>query len=366
MSDLLNAAHEGNVAEVRSILDLGVDVNKELTEGYTALHAAGVKGHLQVVQLLLDRGASLIVGTLYVPHDYASALQWTCGPAGSGSLPIIKLILEHSLTTQGPEQTKQLVNRKSNPFGWTCLRDATAANRPAVAQALLNHGAMLLSDDKGHTPLHHAARTGYIEMLETLLRPRSPDHAAEIQYFLHSREDKRLHSPLRVASNRGQVGAIKCLIAHKARLDIAKSGATPLHGAAYHNKLDVVKFYLREMSTEKWDEAKLSPHTRNDHGMTALHDAAGNGNYEICQTLLEFGLDVDEKDNDGRTPLDWAIKNNRRDAAHVLRVWQSDKGHKESAEEEARDLQEASGEDREQAVAGAVSQTDYKSEVVGN
>ena len=49
-------------------------------------------------------------------------------------LPIIRLILEHSLTTQGFEKTKQLVNRKSNPFGWTCLRDATAADRPAVAQ----------------------------------------------------------------------------------------------------------------------------------------------------------------------------------------------------------------------------------------
>lgn len=356
---LLEAAHRGDVAEVSSLLDLGMDVNKELTEGYTALHAAAVKGHVQVVQLLLDRGASLIVGTLHVPHDHASALQWTCGPAGSGSLPIIRLILEHSLITQGPEQTKQLVNRKSNPFGWTCLRDATAANRPTVAQALLNYGAMLLSDDQGYTPLHHAARSGYIEMLETLLRPRSPDHAAEIQYFLHSREDKRLHSPLRVASNGGQVGAIKCLIAHKARLDISKYGATPLHGAACCNKLGVVKYYLTEMSTEKWDEARLSPHTRNDRGKTALHDAAQNGNHEICQTLLEFGLDVDEKDNDGRTPLDWAIKHNRRDAAHVLKVWQSDKGHKGNAERQGRALQEASGEDREQAVAGAVSQPDY-------
>ena len=362
VKDLLKAAHEGNVAEVRSLLDLGVDVNTEFTEGYTALHAAAVKGHLQVVQLLLERRASLIVGTLFVPHDHASALQWTCGPAGSGSLPIIKLILEHSLTEQGPERTKQLVNRKSNPFGWTCLRDATAANRPAVAQALLNYGAVLLSDDKGRTPLHHAAGSGYIDMLDTLLRPSSPHHAAEIQYFLHSREDNRLHSPLRVASDSGRIEAIKCLIAHGARLDISKSGSTALHGAAYRNKLDVVKFYLREISKDKWDEARLSPHTRNDRGKTALHDAAEKGNNEICQTLLEFGLDVDEKDNDGRTPLDWAIKNNRRDAAHVLKAWKSDK---ENTEVQGRTLQEAAREDHRQALAGVAGHKE-KLELYGN
>ena len=203
-------------------------------------------------------------------------------------------------------------------------------------------------------------------MLETLLRPRSPDHASEIQFFLHSREDNKHHSPLREASDGGQVGAIKCLIAHGARLDICKFGGTPLHGAACCNKLDVVKFYLTEMSKAKWDEAKLSPHTRNNFGKTALHDAAERGIYEICQTLLEFGLDADEKDNDGRTPLDWAIKDNKRDAAHVLRVWQPEKGQKGNGKEQARALQEASGEDREQAVAGAVSRPDYRSEVFRN
>ena len=191
-------------------------------------------------------------------------------------------------------------------------------------------------------------------MLETLLRPRSPDHASEIQFFLHSREDNKHHSPLREASDGGQVGAIKCLIAHGARLDICKFGGTPLHGAACCNRIDVVSFYLTEMPKAKWDEAKLSPHTRNNFGKTALHDAAERGNYEICLALLDFGLDVDEKDNDGRTPLEWANKHDSRDAAHVLKVWQSAKGQKGKAEGQGRAVQE----DHRQALAGAALQPD--------
>lgn len=349
---LLDAAHAGDVGEVSSLLDIGVAVNQELREGYTALHAAATRGHIQVVQLLLNSGASLIVGTLLVPHDHATALHWTCGPEGSGSLPVIRLILEHSLTYQGYEKTRQLVNRKSNPFGWTCLRDATEANRPAVAQALLNYGAVLLADDKGYNPLHHAARSGYTDMLDTLLRPRSPDHAAELQYFLHSREDIKLYSPLREASDGGQVGAIKRLIAHGARLDIGKFGGTPLHGAACRNQLDVVNYYLTEMPKAKWDEAGLSPHTRTDFGKTALHDAAVRGNGDICQTLLEHGLDANEMDNDSLTPLDYAIGHGRRDVTHILTSWQSERSLTDNPRAQPRPLPEASREDHRQATAG--------------
>lgn len=60
---LLKAASTGDVATVRRLLDSGVDINyhskdKQAT-GRTALSEAAIQGHLEVVRLLLERGANL-------------------------------------------------------------------------------------------------------------------------------------------------------------------------------------------------------------------------------------------------------------------------------------------------------------------
>jgi hypothetical protein len=63
---LANAARSGDAAQVAALLDKGVDVNAKGRYGATALFFAADKGHLDVVRLLVARGADInIQDTFY-------------------------------------------------------------------------------------------------------------------------------------------------------------------------------------------------------------------------------------------------------------------------------------------------------------
>jgi Ankyrin repeats (3 copies)/Domain of unknown function (DUF3471) len=58
---LQEAARKGDAATVRKLLDEGVDVNTRFRYGATALFYASDHGHVEVVKVLLDKGADLAV-----------------------------------------------------------------------------------------------------------------------------------------------------------------------------------------------------------------------------------------------------------------------------------------------------------------
>ena len=55
----MNAGMLGRLDFVRALLEAGADVQRRGQFGYTALHAAAQGGHLDVVQELVRRGASV-------------------------------------------------------------------------------------------------------------------------------------------------------------------------------------------------------------------------------------------------------------------------------------------------------------------
>ncbi len=55
-------------------------------------------------------------------------------------------------------------------------------------------------------------------------------------------------------------------------------------------------------------------------GMTALHFAAGHGNLEILQILLQEGAEINFKDINGRSPLHLAASSGNMDAINLLLV----------------------------------------------
>jgi hypothetical protein len=57
--DLHYAVRDGDLKEVRKLLDKGADVNARDKYGWTPLHEAASYGHLDIVKLLVERGADV-------------------------------------------------------------------------------------------------------------------------------------------------------------------------------------------------------------------------------------------------------------------------------------------------------------------
>lgn len=72
---LIEAARNGHLETVRSLLDSGADINAHDTQGMTALHHAAKNGHNGTVELLIERGANREVRDRMGKSagDYASA-----------------------------------------------------------------------------------------------------------------------------------------------------------------------------------------------------------------------------------------------------------------------------------------------------
>ena len=57
--DLLKAASDGDLAQVRALLEKGTDIEHQNRAGTTALIAASLQGHERIVQALLAKGAEI-------------------------------------------------------------------------------------------------------------------------------------------------------------------------------------------------------------------------------------------------------------------------------------------------------------------
>nr|XP_036584983.1 multiple ankyrin repeats single kh domain-containing protein [Colletotrichum truncatum]KAF6794751.1 multiple ankyrin repeats single kh domain-containing protein [Colletotrichum truncatum] len=199
---LTAAAYDGTLDIVNLLLDKGADINSP--HGW-ALQAAAAEGHYDVVQELLDRGADVNALTENENFPQGTALQAACE---SGKVEIVTLLIEHNANpdlgagedtcpimaaAMRGEQTilELLVNAKAevNVFGgWddsTVLIKAVI-NLPVEAlQVLLDAGADInLEDQEGDTPLIVAAREGDADCVRFLL-----DHGADIFHTNHDNEN---------------------------------------------------------------------------------------------------------------------------------------------------------------------------------
>jgi len=116
---LLSASGEGNLEEVKSLLDRGANVNAEDHIKQTPLHMAAWFDSTEIARLLLDRGARV----------------------------------------DAEDDEKE-----------TPLHRAAYSGRTAVARLLIDRGANVNAEDGDKwTPLHMAARNGHTEVAKLLI-----------------------------------------------------------------------------------------------------------------------------------------------------------------------------------------------------
>ena len=120
-----DAARKGDAAAVRKLLDDGVDVNTRFRYNATALFYACDHGHIEVVKVLLDRGADLAVKDTYYGF---TPLALAVGPAQK----------------KKPEHTEiaKLLIAKGAPGKEMALNAAVQGGETALARAVLDSGGV--------------------------------------------------------------------------------------------------------------------------------------------------------------------------------------------------------------------------------
>jgi ankyrin repeat protein len=218
---------------VEILLSSGADVNAQMANGWTPLHAAaaGYSRDLQavpIVQLLLAKGGDVNACDKHglTPLHLA---------AGFGNLQTVACLL-----SKGAD-AKAATSRGRTPLyeaagGWT-----PGEERIRMFALLLAHGADVnTSDDDGKTPLHFAAGYGQTAVVEYLLTKDAGVNAAT---------ERTRETPLHLAARGGHTEVVKRLIDAGADISAkSRDGETAADLAARRGYAELSS-YLRGVMT---------------------------------------------------------------------------------------------------------------------
>lgn len=158
-----------------------------------------------------------------------------------------------------------------------------------AAEILLTRGAdAKIPDWNGRTPLHVAARSGWIEAMQLLLQAGVDIEA----------KDCKLCTPLHVASHFQKIRILLQNKANPGSKDV--NGATPLHYACKN-------FYTDE-GIKMLAKANADVNAVDNSGSTAMHWAAAVGYAETVSVLLNMGADPNVLNLDGESAMEVAAR----------------------------------------------------------
>ena len=303
---LHTAAHNGNLEMLKLLLDRGADINSaggDPVRG-SAIQDAAYRGDIRMVQYLAERGAEIDMYGLGLPNGLQNA-------AGKGHITLTKFLL-----SAGAEL-------ESDGGHGTALQSAIAGHWPDIVLLLLEHGANpgLVSEVRDRktkplpSPLLHATMEGHMGIVKLLL-----EHGADVNapswYWGSS------NLPLHTAAGKGDIEILQTLLKHGANVDAqTEDGVSAIHSAArkgQHKALSLLLF-----------EYHANPSLSLVNGSLALHSAASHGYLQCIELCLEAGIDVNARNNSGRTALHWAAEGGHHSAVQLLLDRGVDSGVKE-------------------------------------
>jgi ankyrin repeat protein len=275
------------------ILETGdFDINGGDENGRTALYYAIIDKNVETVRYLLEKGADPTVG------DNEDETPFHVAAALSRETDILDLCLanNNTLDIDHPDQS-----------GMTALHMAILKSNTATTKFLLAKGANPnVTDGNGATPLHVAALLAKdMDIIELLLNHKDVDvnfldnlgrnaqHIARYNMFGHGEAIANLLREKMAAKAEGNNHELENM-------------AASVPGGRIKEDSDNVKT-IRLLIEDGQD---VSAMTWGDNGENALHLAAADEKAaEFIDVILETGkFDINGVDNDGRTPLHYAIK----------------------------------------------------------
>ncbi|CEF65382.1 Ankyrin repeat and Tetratricopeptide-like helical domain and Ankyrin repeat-containing domain and P-loop containing nucleoside triphosphate hydrolase domain-containing protein [Strongyloides ratti] len=271
---LMEAAKKGNIEATKVLLKFGAIFYNQDEEGLCALSHAAAGGHINLVIFLLEESDkinhqnSINQGNFNAPIAYlqSSSINKAFESAASfGKVQICKYLLDF---------TDAITDMS------TAMCSACTSGQSETVQFLLSRGAYLSMNQywNGKSALICAIESGSWDLVVNVLSTGNID--------VNTDRCENAYTPLIVASRKGHVGLVDLLINHGAILDIPdNTGKT----AVIHSIIC-------------------------KHASTAalLIDRGEYSSKCLIDKLLDLGLSLEEKNNDGLRPIEVAIKYKNR------------------------------------------------------
>ena len=325
---------------LRLLADREVDETDD--DGNTLLHLAADAGHLQVIAVAVESGASVTVTNRkgLTPYQLAqrrrkskkhvSGFRDNSRSAGlhqacsEGNVERLKVLL-----CQGA----RLSDKGGN--GDTPLHSACRAGQTEVASLLIQLGAAIHKDWYCCTPLHYACESCDVDTIKLLV---------ELGADVNAKRDNG-NTPLHCACMSCDVDTIRLLVELGADVNAKRNdGGTPLHCACQqHVYVDTIRLLVElgaDVNVKRNDggtplhcacqqhvyvdtirllvELGADVNVKRNDGVAPLHCACQHGHVDTIRLLVELGADVNVKRNDGVAPLHCACQNGHEDTVRLL------------------------------------------------
>lgn len=198
LTPLAIACQRGNYFAVERLLQAEqIDITLVDNQGSTALHEACENGTGKIVEMLLKSGAEISVAD----RDRVTPLHIACR---EGYTDVVKLLLYHG------HDEKDVLVKAADVQGNRPLHFAVESGVEAIVQVLLLDGADPIAQKKNEvTPLHIAARNGYIGIAALLLQYKGQSH---VQFDIIEMTEIEQNTPLHFAAHHNQCEMIQYLV----------------------------------------------------------------------------------------------------------------------------------------------------------
>jgi len=314
--NLITAAKEGNIEDVKSALKAGAKINYKSKKdsifvgaspaGDTALMKAVSAGDVDIVKYLLESKADPNIknnsgdtAIMYISRSES------CSPE---QLEILKLLIEYKANVNIKD------SEKDTPLIMMCRSNT---DKSACIEILLQTKSIKLNEknNEGETAISFSKSFDHPNITELLIKAGAVDSESiskDEKYDAFLDKLKSADRDLINAVRYGTFDQMESSIKAKANINVRDfNGMTPLMIASSNGFAEMVEYLLKH---------KANINTTTQDKTTALMFASVNGNTAIVQLLIAYGANVNLKGTMGMSAYDMAKLNNHTEVMFFLKT----------------------------------------------
>ncbi|XP_035508456.1 ankyrin repeat and death domain-containing protein 1A isoform X2 [Morone saxatilis] len=282
MNALLLASWFGHLKILQILVSCGAKLNCENKDGLSMLHCAAQRGHVSVLEFIMEDLEDICLDRADKSGKTALHLA-----AEHGQFEVVEFLI-------GMGCTHGLKDKEEN----TAMHLAAKCGHSKVLQKIVETGVDV--DERnidGLKALHLAADGGHYECVKLLLESGCNINA----------QTNRNMNALHYVAEHGFDRVASLLLEAGINVDaVNNQHNTPLHLAVLSNHTEVVRLLI---------DADCDLDITDNRQQTALHIAAEHGLQDVAEMMLISGVNLSLTDKQGKTCLEVAARGN-----HVILV----------------------------------------------